>query len=68
MRPTDPFADQKTCVKCKFYQVTDTPSPDGRVDYTIYACTQATPYVPCYENRQPGAKCGPAGTLWTSKA
>lgn len=66
--PIDPFANQKTCAKCKFYQFTppEPGSPDGRVDYTLYACTQPTPHVLCYDYRREGAACGPAGTLWVA--
>lgn len=68
-RPIDPFANQKTCAKCKFYQADPNPlNPDGRADYTIYTCTQATPHVLCYDNRREGAACGPDGKLWIAKA
>lgn len=66
-RPVDPFADQKTCVKCKFFQLEETPSPDGHVDHTIYTCTQVTPHVLCYDNRRVEGVCGPDGAFWTAK-
>lgn len=68
MKPSDPFADQKTCSKCKFYLAAEPITHDGRIDYTLYVCTQPTPHVLCYDYRRFEAACGPDGTLWTAKA